>query len=326
MFKYFLMYAIILFDCAYSFASPKPVNTPTSSIPSINAKPVSTPIPVLNNTTNSNPRPIYPPDIQRIKDRGEFVVCQYNQERAPFFMRNPKGEVVGLDVDISKGLAKGLGVKLRIQLVNSFNAVVDGVINGKCDAGISKLSLTGPRSQKVLYTRPYVMAQKVLLINRVALQKYQRKADKSLEEIIKKDRPLIYVEANSSYVEFAKTLLPEARLKTYTSWPHEAVPNVYNGKVFAAFTDEFDTWEVLQSIPDAPLKLLVVTLKKQYDPLYMITAWDNYNLREYMQSYTDLQSINYTAQTAIDKYKSDVNLYIEQAKVRWQSAFADNKK
>lgn len=260
---------------------------------------------------------IYPKDLQNIKDQGKLRVCQYKGQRSPFMITNEKGERVGLDMDIARGLAKSLDVPLEMIYVNSFNDVIDSVANGICDAGVSKLSLTPERSKKVLYTKPYVMASKVLMINRVRLQQYLKTGTESLEEIIKKNHPIVYVLADSSYVDFVERLLPDARVMKHKSWEKEGAPNVYAGHVFAAFTDEFDSWLVLETIPDAPLKLLMVTLKNENDPLYIITGPDKFFLRDYIQRYLEINNINYTHKDIIKKYRKEITKYISGIREKW---------
>lgn len=260
---------------------------------------------------------IYPNDIQRIKDRGKFLVCQYKGQRLPFMLTNEKGERVGLDIDIAQGIAKSLGVPLELIYVDSFDDVTDNVANGTCDAGISKMSLTPERSKMVLYTQPYVKASKVLMINRVRLQQYLKTGTESLEEIIKKNRPQIYVLADSAYVDFVQRILPSAMIVTHKSWEKEGTPNVYAGKAFAAFTDEFDSWLILETIPDAPLKMLIVILKDEFDPLHIITGPDNFFLRDYMQRYLDLNNINYTPKDLIKKYKKEITEYTSKIRANW---------
>ncbi|WP_455383145.1 transporter substrate-binding domain-containing protein, partial [Salinispira pacifica] len=95
----------------------------------------------------------FPPDIQRIKQRGTFIVAMTAADQPPFFYKNSDGQLAGLDVDISKAIAEGLGVRLVFdRSAASFNDLIPIVAGGRADAAISKLSRTLSRAQRVSFS------------------------------------------------------------------------------------------------------------------------------------------------------------------------------
>ena len=58
------------------------------------------------------------------------------------------GEVVGIEVDILKLIAEKLGMELDIQQMD-FDSVIPGVQAGKCDVGMSGITVTDKRRENV---------------------------------------------------------------------------------------------------------------------------------------------------------------------------------
>ena len=86
------------------------------------------------------------PDIARIVNRGELVVAMYRVDQPPFFYVKG-GELMGIEVDLAKAIAKELKVSVRFdRSPATFNEVVDVVARQDADLGISKLSRTLARA------------------------------------------------------------------------------------------------------------------------------------------------------------------------------------
>jgi polar amino acid transport system substrate-binding protein len=110
----------------------------------------------------------YPPDIQRIKERGEFVVAMTATDQPPFYYTNSKGAFAGLDVDVATAIATSLGVKVTFNRdAKSFGDLIPIISSGKADAAISKLSRTAARAQLVAFSNPYITFRQALILNRL---------------------------------------------------------------------------------------------------------------------------------------------------------------
>ncbi|WP_143438476.1 peptidoglycan-binding protein, partial [Hydrocoleum sp. CS-953] len=154
------------------------------------------------------------PDIQKIIDRGKLIVAMTEYDNSPFFVKNERGELEGLDMKIAQGLAEGLGVELQLnRSAKTFNEVVKIVSQGQADLAISKLSQTLNRATKISFSHPYVTMRQGLLLNRVQLTKAAK--NKEAVEFLRDFEGRIGVINGSSYEGFAKQKFPKATIVRY---------------------------------------------------------------------------------------------------------------
>ncbi|MBL0942286.1 MAG: amino acid ABC transporter substrate-binding protein [Alphaproteobacteria bacterium] len=243
------------------------------------------------------------PDIQALKDKNKIIISTRNEDMFLFSMQDQNGQLTGVDMDLSRGIAQELGVELELnRQAQSFDDVVDLVASGKADLGISKLSLTLHRAERVSYSSAYVVMHQALLINRVQLKKLQEPDVKSIEDILKKNKVKIGVLDNSSYVLFAKKLFPNVDIIKYKSWENEIIPKVLDGTLFAAFYDEIEVKNLIKKMPDAALKLLAVILKKDKDPIMIICPWNKPHLLHWVNLYLQSTATFFTVDQLYKKY------------------------
>jgi polar amino acid transport system substrate-binding protein len=243
------------------------------------------------------------PDIQALKDKNKIIISTRNEDMFLFSMKNQEGQLTGVDMEISKGIAQELGVELELnRQAQTFDDVVDLVASGKADLGISKLSLTLHRAERVSYSSVYVVMHQALLINRIQLKKFQEANAKSIEDILHKNKVKIGTLDNSSYVLFAKKLFPNVEIIKFKSWQNEIVPKVLDGTLFAAFYDEIEVKKIIKKTPDASLKLLAVILKKNKDPIMIICPWNKPHLLHWVNLYLKSKVILYTVDELYKKY------------------------
>ena len=207
------------------------------------------------------------PDIARIVNRGELVVAMLGVDTPPFFYVKD-GKLTGLEVDMAEDIGRALKVSVRFnRSANSFNDVVDIVARGDADAGISKLSRTLARAQRVQFSDPYLSLKHALALNRVAFAQIAR--DRPVPEVVRNFKGSIGVIAKSSFADFAIQSFPKATIKAYASWP-EVVKAVRSGEVSAAYRDEFEIKRLLKSDPAVALTLRTVTFKDMEDTLGIV--------------------------------------------------------
>lgn len=269
----------------------------------------------------------FPPDIRAIKERGVLRVGMFYQDRIPFFMHDSAGNLVGLDPDIARGVAEKLGVGIEFIRTQTYGDAVNCVIEKKCDMAISKLSLTMARAQKVLYTDKYVNAFKVLLVNRVELQKLNRSGTESLESAMAGGKFVLAVPSGSSYEEFAHALFPKANLVFYDSRAEEGIPNLLRGKYTAIFTDELEAYDILHALPGASFQLMVIKLTGAYDPLYMAVHPESTHLWQFLQRYIESEGLLMTAQELLEniKYAPFVQKHLETEQENWKTMLTKRK-
>lgn len=204
------------------------------------------------------------PDIARIVKRGELRVAMADLDTLPFFYRDGD-RLAGLDVEMAKALARELEVEARFdRRPHSFNEVIDLVARQEADIGISKLSRTLARAQRVRFSEPYLRLKHALALNRLAAARLAQ--DRPIQRLVRNfDAPLGVI-ANSSFADFARRNFPKAELRAYPDW-RGVIQAVRNGEVVAAYRDEFEIKRLLRTDPTASLTLRTVTLTDLEDTL-----------------------------------------------------------
>jgi polar amino acid transport system substrate-binding protein len=88
-----------------------------------------------------------------VEDRGTLVAST-DPAYPPQSSRTPTGEFEGFDIDVTREIAKRLGVDVQF-VTPAFNAIVAGGWSGRWDLSVGSITIT-PERQKVLhFTPPY---------------------------------------------------------------------------------------------------------------------------------------------------------------------------
>jgi len=242
----------------------------------------------------------FSPDIQRILDRGTLVVAMFAQDTPPFYYVNEENQLTGVDVEMIKGFARLLNVDVVFdRSPTSLGAVVDMIANEKADVGISKLSITFNRVQRVLFTKPYIEMRQALLVNQLSLAKQLEGG--SREEVLLSLSGKIGVIGNSSYVKYAKRNFINMEVVEYKSW-NDVVDAVIKGEVTAAYRDEAEIKKIVRDNPDLSLTLLTVTLKDAADPKGIAVSKNASHLKELLEFYIDSLNLNLTTNKVLYHY------------------------
>ena len=186
-------------------------------------------------------------DLQSIVESKVLRVALTRFDLPSFHVRGSDAELVGPEVEMAQQIARALGVKVEfIDKAESFDAVVGLVAAGRADIGISKLSQTYGRLQRVRFSDPYVTLRHALLFNRVAIAR--EGGSRAPAEVLQKFKGRIGVIAGSAYVDFARRNFPEAKTVEMRNWDI-AQENLLSGKVDALYRDEFEIRRILKSNP-----------------------------------------------------------------------------
>lgn len=105
--------------------------------------------------------------VAKIKESGKLVVG-LSADYAPYefhIMKDGKDQIVGLDIDIAKEVAKNLGVDLEIKEME-FGAIIQSVKNEMIDMGISGITPDEKRKEAVDFSDIYYEAEQGILINK----------------------------------------------------------------------------------------------------------------------------------------------------------------
>lgn len=222
------------------------------------------------------------PGIARIVNRGELVVAMLGVDTPPFFyVKN--GELLGLEVDLAKAIARELKVNVRFdRSARTFNEVVDIVARQDADLGISKLSRTLTRAQMISFTQPYIRLNHAFIVNRVKFAELAR--DRPLPVVVRGFRGSIGVIAKSSFSDYARKNFPLAELREFPSWG-AVLEALEKGQIMAAYRDEFEIKRILKSDPTASLTLRTVTFKDLEDTLGIAVGIQDPTLLAYVNQF-----------------------------------------
>ena len=99
--------------------------------------------------------------LDKIKDAGKLTL--YTEAGfAPYeFLYN--NEVVGVDIEIMKEVAKEIGVELVIEDV-TFDTICASVKAGKCDVGAAGITITEERKESIAFSDPYTSTAQYVVV------------------------------------------------------------------------------------------------------------------------------------------------------------------
>lgn len=96
--------------------------------------------------------------------KNKMMVEVTDQAYPPFSYIDDSGEVVGFDIDISKEVAKRLGVGYKVD-TPSWEIIVAGNWNGRWDICVCSMTPTKERGEVLDFTNEYYAAPAVIVVN-----------------------------------------------------------------------------------------------------------------------------------------------------------------
>lgn len=150
------------------------------------------------------------PAMDRIIKKGELVVGTSGSQ-PPIIATTKKGNIVGLDADISKAMADALNVKLKFIII-PFPELLPALEAGQVDMILSGMTMTPKRNVHVAFVGPYLISGKGIL---TLAEKYA-----ALKQAEGLNSPEVAVATlkHSTSQEFAETIIPEAKLILINSY------------------------------------------------------------------------------------------------------------
>ncbi|MEM1645038.1 MAG: basic amino acid ABC transporter substrate-binding protein [Ignisphaera sp.] len=165
---------------------------------------------------------IQKPKILRVGTSPDFPPFEYIDEVS--------GEVVGIDIDLIKTIAKKLGYEIEIVQIE-FAGLIEALEKGHIDVAISGITITEERSNKVDFSIPYWRADQAILITKTSSFRPQNLFDLAGK--------IVGVQSGTT----AEILLDELKknnvpieIKRYSSYSL-AVQDLVNGRVDAVLVD-----------------------------------------------------------------------------------------
>lgn len=195
--------------------------------------------------TGSHARGSQPADaVDRIVASGRLRVGTSGVQ-PPLNMKDRKGELVGLDIDIARALASAMDLELEL-VERPFDALLPGLERGEFDLVISSLTITPQRNARVAFAGPYLISGVTLLTRKeLADELGDRRALDSPSRSFG-------ARAGSTSELLIRDAFPAARLVT-TNDLSELVPKLASGELDGIFSDLPNARFLLARNPDAGL-------------------------------------------------------------------------
>ena len=196
--------------------------------------------------------------IERIRAKGELTVAIFSEDVAPFFFTDANGKFVGVDPSLAEDIAAKLGVRLAYnRAAETFDGLVDEVVDGRADMAISLLSDTLDRAMRVNFSDSYVSVRQFMLINRLQLSRLlaadQAGAD-DIPRLLNGPTSRIGVIGGTSYVGFVQEDFPQAQKVEFEQWS-DMLAAVKRGELVALMYDEIEIGNWRISDPAGSLEL-----------------------------------------------------------------------
>ena len=243
-------------------------------------------------------------EISEIKASGKLIVAIPDQRNPPFFF-DDHGELKGLDIDLSKSIAEALGVEAVFNRDGkSFNDAVKLVADDRADMSAAKISRTLARSQTVLFSTPYITFPHAMLVNRLRFAQIAK--GQRIAEVMQNYSDTIGVIANSSFVGFAKTYFPKAKIVEFTTW-EQVVAAVAKGQVTTAYRDAFEVKRLFKINPDLVLTVRSVMIEDVKDTIGIAVNSNNYLLLNFLNLFLEQKNVKYTSEQILTKYEKFLN-------------------
>ncbi|MBZ0322932.1 transporter substrate-binding domain-containing protein [Enterococcus casseliflavus] len=159
---------------------------------------------------------------------------------------NDENELVGYDVDVSKEVAKRLGVEITFKEYN-VDGQVSSLTRGEADFAANDFGLTDERAEKFSLSTPIKYSFDSMIV---------RKSDDSgiasLEDL---DGKKAAGEPNTSYMRLAESY--GAELVTYDNATNDQyLTDVANGRTDVILNDYYLQKMAVAALPDIPVKIL----------------------------------------------------------------------
>lgn len=162
------------------------------------------------------------PVLERILKNGELTVGTTGTQ-PPMTATTKKGDLIGLDIDIAKLIAAGLGVKVNF-VTMPFSKLLPALKAGQVDMVLSGMTITQERNRSLAFVGPYYISGKGILAK---AEKYA-----ALQEATGLDTPEVTAAAlkDSTSKKFIETLMPKAKMITTDNYD-QAIDLLLKGKI-----------------------------------------------------------------------------------------------
>ena len=168
------------------------------------------------------------PVINRVVKTGKLRVGM-SADQPPLNVKSKSGQMIGLEVDLAKGLAYALGLELEM-VQKPFGKLLPALKKNQVDMVISGVDITAERTKDFLFVGPYLLSGKSLVTSSKALASAQ-----TVDDINQPDVSFVTLK-NSTSASFVKKNMPKAKLIGVDTY-EQAVAKVIDGSASAMIAD-----------------------------------------------------------------------------------------
>jgi ABC-type amino acid transport substrate-binding protein len=159
-------------------------------------------------------------------------------------LHDPEG-FQGIDVELLKGFAKRLGVKLEIHsLTTSYGDLIPALLHGEGDLIANELTITPKRRESVDFSAPYMIGWEVVVV----------RPDSKIASAADLKGKKCAVAPGTSLVESLKRIAPEVQLVT-KEFPQATYVAVQEGEADCAMSENATPVGQTMKPPQLPLKV-----------------------------------------------------------------------
>ncbi|MFT8322545.1 MAG: ABC transporter substrate-binding protein [Bacillus sp. (in: firmicutes)] len=177
--------------------------------------------------------------LKAIKDEGKITIA-VDDTYPPMEFRNDKNELVGLDIDLAKEVAKELGVKAEF-IPTAWDGIIPGLDAKKYDIIMSSMNITDERKQKVNFAE-YLNFGQVVIVKTGNPLKINSKEDLKGK--------VAGVQLGTTSETAAKTISGIKEIKTYNGYT-DAFNDMGLGRLDAIIVGEMVGRYYMKTKPDA---------------------------------------------------------------------------
>ena len=236
------------------------------------------------------------PVIDRIVAKKELVVGTA-ASMPPLNMTTKDGQIIGMEADLARYFAEGMGVKLTLKPMR-FNDLLSALEKGQVDMVLSAMTITPQRNLKVAFVGPYFASGKSILTKKANVD--------SVDEIAKMNSPekaLVALKGSTSQM-FVEKLMPKAKLVLADDYG-QAVTMVRDDKAIAMVADYPICLVSVYRYPDAGLATLSKPIS--YEPIGVALPAGDPLLVNWVQNYLNTLEKTGGIEGLLDRWFKDIS-------------------
>lgn len=161
--------------------------------------------------------------LQRVKDASEISFAM-SGGYPPFNYYNENNQLVGFDVDVSREIARRLGVEFK-PVTTEWSGIIEGLRSGAYDSILGSMAITEQRLKVVDFSDPYYYSGAQLVV----------RSDSDFESPADLEGKIIGLVTGTTFEEDAQKLNPE-EIKLYKD-DNQTLLELKNGAIDAVITD-----------------------------------------------------------------------------------------